>query len=269
MHDIQIDGRQRTAPDCWNALTRKELLTVVRLLYSPTRTKMDLRLRLLCVVLALPLPRLLAFTEVQLAQLLWLTDFIFAGNELTKQLLPSVQLLWSKGPARTYFGPRDSLRNVRFAEFIFADSYFVRYTQQPTPELLNKLVAVLYRPQRRNYNPHSSEYAGDRREDFNEHLIEHRSRHLARLPDKTKLAVFVWYAGCREQMAHLYPLVFTPQTQEEASEKGWDYVLREMSGGAFGTVESTGRQNLHMVLAKMQDDLEAAERIREQQRNQS
>ncbi|GAB3233021.1 hypothetical protein GCM10027346_20670 [Hymenobacter seoulensis] len=266
MVDIRIAGRHRLAPNSWNTLTRPELLRVVSLLFSPHRNELDLRLRLLCVVLNIRLPFLLSFTDVQLAQLLPLVGFITEGNELTAQLLPSVRVPWRR---QRYFGPRDSFRNLRFAEFIFADSYFVRYSQDRAPELLNKLLAVLYRPQRRDYRPHDADYAGDRREEFNEHLVEARAKHLARLPDAVKLAIYTWYAGCRDLLQQLYPHVFQPSNQETASAKGWDYVLREMSGGAFGTLAETSQQNTLMVLAKIEDDQEAAERIRQQQAQQT
>ncbi|WP_022821917.1 hypothetical protein [Hymenobacter norwichensis] len=265
MHDVSIGGRHRKVADTWNALPRKQLLEVVRHLYAKHRTETDLRLWLLSVLLDVPLALVIHFTDVQVAQLLWLTDFLLEENSLTEQKLGSVQLpAWRDPLRRTFYGPREHFRNMSFAEFIFADAYFVRYSQDRSQvAMLDKLVAVLYRPQRRNYDPNSPEFGGDRREDFNEHLLEKRVFMLEALPSTEKLAIYTWYAGCRKALEYAYPDVFTSAHQEQASAKGWDYVLRELSGSTFGTLTETSRQNARLVLAKMQDDQEAAERLRE------
>jgi hypothetical protein len=271
MHDVSIGGRPRKVADTWNALPRKHLLAVVRHLYAQHRTETDLRFWLLSVLLDVSLATILAFTDVQLAQLLWLTDFLLDDNTLTEQKLGSVQLpAWRDPLRRTFYGPREHFRNLSFAEFIFADSYFVRYSQDRTQvALLDKLVAVLYRPQRRHYDPNAPDFGGDRREDFNEHLLEKRVSMLSALPRDEKLAIYTWYAGCRQALEYTYPDVFTSAHQEQARAKGWDYVLRELSGSTFGTLTETSRQNARLVLAKMQDDQQAAERLRELHRQQT
>lgn len=51
--------------------------------------------------------------------------------------------------------------------------------------------------------------------------------------------------------------MFSPPGQEPAATTtgGWAQALREMSGQAFGSFEETGRQHLHTVLAKMDEDV--------------
>jgi hypothetical protein len=130
-------------------------------------------------------------------------------------------------------------------------------------------LAVLYRPQRRPYRPTSPSYGGDRRQDFNENLLELNEQRVAPLPQATKLAVFTWYRGCRQALQHAYPLVFEVATDQAVSTGGWDKVLREMSGETFGDFESTGRQLVHQILAKMQDDAVRAKELLRQQREQN
>ncbi|SHL25990.1 hypothetical protein [Hymenobacter psychrotolerans] len=264
MHHVLFSSAERHVPACWNELSEHQLLQVVKTLNYQHRTRMDMRLHLLSILLQLPFPTLLSCTPVQLAQLLPQADFVLESNELTAQLLPAIKF---KG--RLLYGPREHFRNLLFKEFIFADSYFMRFCADRQEALLDKLVAVLYRPQRKPYHPDRADYGGDRREDFNEHLIESRAAELAALPLAIKLAVLTWYTGCRLELARQHPDVFGSGHEEKAGSKGWDYVLREVSGGAFGSLAETSQQHARMVLAKMQDDQEAAKRQRELQRQQA
>jgi hypothetical protein len=257
----------------WNQLTRPLLLRVLGVLYSPGSDENQLRIRLLAVLLQLPLATVLyRVTPVQIIQIKHLTDFVLEGVGLTAQLLPLVRLPLRRDVLRRrWWGPRENLRNVRFLEFIFADSYFVAVSREPqNPAWLDKLVAVLYRPQRRPYRPKAVDYAGDRREDFNSVHVLTRADRLALLPQLEKLAVLTWYRGCRAQLEKDFPLVFTPANEDAAAQAtdGWAHVARELSGGAFGTLEQTERQLVRDVLAKMEDDARRAEALREQARKQ-
>lgn len=259
MHDVQIDGRHRAVAKTWNELTRPQLLGVVSVLYSSNADETQLRIRLLAVLLGVPLATVvLRFTAVQILEIRWLTDFVLESVGLTAQLLADVWVPgWRHWLCGRYWGPRESLRNVSFAEFIFADAYFVAYAKGQEPAHLDLLVAVLYRPQRRPYRPRAADYGGDRRQDFNEHLVPPRARALTQLPREQKLAVLTWYRGCRQQLEADFPLVFQAAPEADASAPataGWGQVLRELSGQAFGTLKETAQQPIRLVLAKMQDD---------------
>ncbi|MBJ6109430.1 hypothetical protein JAO73_10425 [Hymenobacter sp. BT523] len=268
MHDVLINGRHRPVASTWNELTRPLLLQVLDALYQPNDNETQLRLRLLAVLLQVPLLTVLVdFTPEQIIQIQWLTDFVLADLTLTAQRLPWVRRprAWSHPLPRRYWGPRENFRNLRFLEFIFADSYFVAYAQDPTAtRWLDQLVAVLYRPQRRPYRPKSPGYGGDRREDFNPVHVAARVAQLRHLPPAEKLAVATWYRGCRQQLERDYPLVFTPANEDAAAQAsdGWAHVAREMSGGIFGTLEQTEQQLLRDVLARMQDDARRAQELK-------
>lgn len=273
MHDVTIAGRHRPVPATWNELPPRLLLRLMPVLHAGGADASDLRLRLLFVLLQVNLATFLLITDVQLCQLLWLADFLVTDVRLTAQLLPMVRLPWARDwRRRRWFGPLEKMRNLRFLEFIFADAYFVAYSKNPAQaEWLDKLVAVLYRPQRRRYRPRAADYGGDRREDFNPVHVGVRADTLARLPLATKLAIYTWYRGCRGQLERDFPRVFTPAHEESASNapSGWAHVAREMSGGAFGTLEQTEQQLVRVVLAKMEDDAYRAEVLAAHHRQQN
>lgn len=265
MHDIEFDGKAKKVAATWDELSRRQLELLLPILYGNYADTNQLRIEVLEVLLGVSRPLLLRLTDVQLLEVFWLTDFLLAEPiTLTRQLLPEVK------PARllpTYYGPAAELANVSFLEFAFADAYFVAYANSQQVQWLDQLVATLYRPGRRLAEGLA---AGDRRQPFNEHLIEAQAGRLARLPRLTRLAILTWYRGCRHALEQRYPHVFTPANQEQAKAHpdGWAYVLRELSGQAFGNYAETGRQLVHQVLAKMNDDLARAEQLQREQQAQ-
>jgi len=106
-----------------------------------------------------------------------------------------------------YYGPQKGLANLIFEEYIYSETYFDRYSSSKENKYLDKLIAVLYRPQKEvdEMNP---EYDGDKREKFNAHLIEARAKELASLSDKYKTAIFFYYSGCRYFLSKQFPEVF-------------------------------------------------------------
>jgi hypothetical protein len=269
MHDVSIAGRNKKVAETWNELTREQLLRLMPILYGAYTDLRRQRIDLLWVLLGINWALGLAITPEQyVLQLFPLTDFLLAETVgLTVQLLPSVELRWYQ---RRLWGPADAFRNLRFLEFVFADSYFVAHASTGDEQWLNRLLAVLYRPQRFPYRPNSAKYSGDRRQDFNESLVDARAQQLAELPMAEKLAILTWYRGCRQALEQRYPLVFTPDHEQQAADNsgGWAYVLREMSGAAFGSFDETGRQHLHTVLAKMEDDTRRALELQRQAKAQ-
>lgn len=266
MHDVIFEGQAKKVAATWDELSRRQLELLLPILYGQYPDANQQRIEVLEVLLGVSRPLLLRLTPVQLVQIFYLTDFLLAEPiALTRQLLPQVK------PARllpTYYGPSAELANVSFLEFAFADAYFVAYANSQQAQWLDQLVATLYRPGRRLAEGLA---AGDRRLPFNEHLIEVQAGRLARLSRLWRLVILTWYRGCRHALEARYPHVFTPANQEQAKAHpdGWAYVLREMSGAAFGNYAETGRQLMHQVLAKMNDDLAQAEKqLREQKANQ-
>ena len=269
MHEVEWNKEAKRVAETWDELSPAQLLRVVPILYGSYADATQPRLELLEVLLGVSRPRLLRLTDVHLAQLLWLTDFVLAAPVTrTLGVAPALRPAWYRS---RYFAPADALANVSFLEFAFADAYFVAYCQTREPQWLDQLVGTLYRPQRAGYDPRAADYAGDRRAVFNENLLEHHAARLARLPLATKLLLFTWYRGCRHALEQRYPHVFTPATEEQARSHpdGWGFVLREMSGQAFGSFAETGRQEASQVLSKMNDDMARAEELRRQEEAQA
>jgi len=249
MLDAQFGRHRRQLATTWNELTGAQLLAVVALRQQPPAPPAD---ALLAILLDLPRRAFARLTVVQRVELRPRTRFLATtAPALTAQLLPCLTLprLWFE-QAQHFHGPREAFRNLRFDEFIFADTYYLRYLQTQQASWLDQLVAVLYRPERAGYDPQAVTYAGDRREDFNEHLVPARATQLARLPLATKLAVLLYYQACRRLLEQRYAYVFSDDNSQKASTNGWQEVLHELAGGVVH-LEDTAHQALHNVLREM------------------
>ncbi|GAA3954113.1 hypothetical protein [Hymenobacter algoricola] len=257
METLDVHGKRYQVPGTWNEVTRLQLLDVLRILYGPESTWPQ-KLRLLSVLSGVNLSVLLELPAVQCVQLYDLTDFVFDEEQcLTQQLLPVLMLPARHDKARTkWVGPRSEFRNLLFGEFIFADTYFRAWATHQSAEALHLFLAVLYRAQVPGLSPRDPRWQGDQREAFNEHRLEHFASKLCHLDDATKLAVATWYRGCRRQLEQEFPEVFdVHETDAGGSQQAgdWGRVLRKLSGGAFGPVDTTARQNVRVLLAEMQD----------------
>ncbi|MGI4760595.1 MAG: hypothetical protein ACRYF0_07815 [Janthinobacterium lividum] len=268
MEDVEWNGQAKQVAASWDELSLVQLPRVVAILYGSYSDPNQQRIELLEVLLGVSRPTLLRLTSVQLLGIFWLTDFLLVAP-VTRTLVvaPVLRPVWWRS---AFYAPADELANVSFLEFAFADAYFVAYCGTREAQWLDQLLGTLYRPQRAGYNPRAADYAGDRRAPFNENLIEQHAGRLARLPQATKLLVFTWYRGCRHALEQRYPHVFTPATDEQVRSHpdGWSFVLREMSGQAFGSFAETGRQEAGQVLAKMNDDVARAQELRRQEEAQ-
>jgi hypothetical protein len=253
MLDAQLGRYRRRLATTWNELTGTQLLAVVAVRQRSFAQPTLLADALLEILLQLPAHAFARLNVVQRVALRPHTRFLATtAPPLTAQLLPCLTLPHRRfiEQAQHFYGPREAFRTLRFDEFIFADSYYLRYLQTQDVAQLDLFVAVLYRPERRPYRPEAVDYPGDRRQDFNEHLVPARARQLARLPLATKQAVLLYYQGCRRLLEQRYDYVFRDDNSQQAGQSGWQEVLHELAGGVH-RLDATAHQGLANVLREM------------------
>jgi hypothetical protein len=141
-------------------------------------------------------------------------------SKLSKQLIPEV-----KAGGKTFYGPADGLSNILFHEYIHTETFYANYVKKQNVSSsseayreLDKLIAVLYREQVKNYDPHALDYNGDRREPFNDWLIDSRSLLISKLSLTTKNAILLYYTGCVNLIQLRFPEVFTPDSKPPAPD---------------------------------------------------
>lgn len=252
MHHIQFGRLERYVPTAWHELSRRQLEAVATALYE---CQGEALIRALLAAL-MSWPRWLApaiLTPAYCQQHAHLVQFLLDDVAIAEQLIPSVRPAWWRG---RLFGPAAKLANVQFLEFVFADSLFMAAIRPKADgKVLDQFVATLYRPQRAGYNPTAPDYGGDRRQDFNRHLIEHHAAAVARLPLATKRAILLWYRGCRRLLEERYEDLFDKRgpTSNKPPALLWDQVRRNLAGSKFGDLAGTDRARLADVLAELND----------------
>lgn len=125
------------------------------------------------------------------------------SSKLFRQLIPAIKI-----KNETFYGPETGLTNVLFKEFIRCETYFSKFLKDNNPFHADCLIATLYRPQKKDYNPEDINYDGDRRETVNDFLIEKRAVKLASLDPVTRQAILFFYEGCKFFLTEKYPEVF-------------------------------------------------------------
>lgn len=205
----------------------------------------------------------------ELEEFLYLTFFLYNSNDLTRQLIPSY---------KNFHGPADDFNNITGDEFVFSEDYYLKYSglfpslsgeggsdrRSETDEAnrcLNELVAILYRPLKKNYDT-ARDPDGDLRVPFNQNICAYNARHkIKRWPLHIKLAIFHWYQGCRQKMIDDNPDIFTGGNSEPA-KYGLLSVMRTIAeGGIHGDFDKVQKMYVKMWMMELNEKMEEGKKI--------
>ncbi len=270
MHRIRIHNTTFEIPSQWDELSSEQLRKIA---WLSTLRKDGLALsKLFFFILTLRLPlwkrlRLQWFylyqaTTEERGDFISLVESFREKPRHTSQKLENIRV-------RTVLlqGPESGLSNCTFFEFIQAERYFLNYmeAQGKTPnetthkfELenwLNRLVSTLYRP----IDKRKDKHAEDRRIPLTDAGIRFRLAIVNRIDLSTKLAVLMWFDGCRAQIIQAFPAIFPKppakdsknplQAIQAKSSKGggWIDIISELSTSP-AEYERIGNTNLFTAL---------------------
>ncbi|SFC93194.1 hypothetical protein SAMN05421780_1139 [Flexibacter flexilis DSM 6793] len=246
-----LEGKFYPCPKNYQELTRDQLIKIYELLMSEAPYT-DVVVAIIPVLFRLHMNlELLRFfmtkvTPVEWVDLALLTDPFIQNPESCINLLPTVCV-----DEKQFVGPADTLANLSFAEFINADTHFLRFLQTQDESHLNALCATLYRPQREDFNPDAPDTNGDPREVFNDNLVATRAQTFATLLKGEKAAILYFFMGCRNEIEKQYPWIFKKTDEEKTESEGWVGVWLQMAGNKFGDAEKTANTNLHWILTEL------------------
>lgn len=146
-------------------------------------------------------------------------------SRLTVNLIPKFKV-----SGTLYYGPANKLFNVTLSEFIHAETNLGRYEKTKETEHLDRVIAILYRPQDNKYDPDSPDYKGDRRTPFNDHRFEERAGKIRRLNHNLKLCIYLFYQGCQWWYRQQFPHVFG-RTAKTDNNLGFLNLVDALTGG--------------------------------------
>jgi len=228
-------------PSSWGELDLFQFADVVEFLNSPyTKENHD---KLINSLLDLKEP-LAGFPD----EIKKLHEFIKTDYPLTtwvvKHLVAGGQIM---------LGPFDRFRNVTIGEFIFGDSFFLSYIDRNEPDLLNRFLAVYYRPVIENPDPDST--VDDDRIKFNPKHIDERYELFSSVDDRVKAAVVFNYKNVRSWIQDKYSWLF-PKSSGSGSEKKenkspWRDFAGIIIGGDYVNQEKIMQTLMHTVMYDM------------------
>jgi hypothetical protein len=248
---VCINKRYYTVPTEWNELSQKQLLQVMECLFIKQYTGEQIVLQLLKILTGMSPFRFFSTRVHDLEEFFYLALFILQEDKaLTKQILH----VWDG-----LHGPSDELGNLVMAELVFADAHFMAWAEdKENMELLDQLVAVLYRPVKPGYDL-DKDPDGDPREEFNSNLCSWRAVHvIKRWPISVKLAIVTYYAACRWQMVENNDEVFGGDGGDPA-KYGLVSVIRQVAkNSVLGDFNKVEKQLVSLVLIELNESIAEA-----------
>lgn len=279
---IEINGRHYNIPEKWNELSTKQLLQVMKLFYCSSYSIERAKLKLLKILSGMSwwhffrapmvacekqffpilqpkgsITTWLYLNRMEctgLEEYLYLTDFLIEKKDITKQLLPEY---------KSFYGPSDECNNLRGIEFAHTEHFYMSWAAQledpqsdssNTQKLLDNLVAVLYRPRKKNYDITINK-EGDARIAFNDKLCEwFATTVIYGWPLHVKMAIASFYGACREKWVSDNQDLFGGTG--EAAKYGLLSVMRDVAkSGVHGDFKQVEQLHVFMIMMELNEQV--------------
>lgn len=249
MKIIELNKKLYSIPTEWNELSQKQLLEVMDCLFMQQYTAEQGQLKLLKILTGMSFFDFFRTRAMDMDDYLYLTEFLLKDQKgLTKQLILEYDGL---------FGPSDELGNLVMQELVFSDSYFQQWSEHKEDlVMLDKLVAVLYRPAKEGYE-FDKDPDGDAREEYNQNLCNWRALHQVKnWPLNVKLAIAAWYDACRWKIVDDNEEVFGGSSSGEMAQYGLISVIRRVAqGGVLGDFNSVEKKYVSLVMIELNESI--------------
>lgn len=182
-----------------------------------------------------------------------LIQFLFDENNLTKQLIPELNVgaKYQFFGTTMLYGAAENFTTLTIAEFSDTESCLKLYEETQEDVWFNRFIGILYRPKKKNSHAHHHDFDGDVRQEYNFHLNDFIAAMVQKTNPQVKAAILLWYYGCRNQLVQDYKFLFSKTNTEAAEDGSWTDVIHELAGPKFGTVENTMRANLKVILKEL------------------
>lgn len=241
----------------WNDLTGKQLLQVMQTLESKRYDDLKRILKLFKIIAGLSWWQFFRLGE-RIEEFIYLVAFLFNSNTLTKQVLPRY---YCNVSGHLFYGAADELNNLVMAEFVLSEDYYMRWVEaKEKTELLNELVAVLYRHPKQGYD-FEKNADDDARIPFNQNICSYYAKHvISYWPMHVKIAIAHWYSACRQKLVDDNPDVFGG-TGEPPKYGLLQVMYNVAEEAAFGNFSQVENQYMHLVMVSLNIAVQKAKAI--------
>ena len=230
--------------ETWNEITTNQFLRIVKLLHAGIVDE-HLALDKSLHILSNKLMVFFFFIPVDTRQRMHEhCAWVFNQKDLSNQLLPKY---------RNFYGPADEFDNLCMKEFHAAEMAYYRLNEEKNINHLNELIAILYRPAKKNYD-HKRNPDGDARIAYNPNETEWIIKKVKRWPLNMKRAILMWYDGCRQQLEDMYQPAFH-NDGTTSSKNYYDGMYGMIRGIAekktYGDFDKVGNMNVHLAFKEI------------------
>ncbi len=169
-----------------------------------------------------------------------LLDFLFEKVDLTKNMIPTINVGWMK----QLKGPADEMADCSIEEFSFCFSAYSAFSRTEKEEHLITLMAILYRDTHKGV-----------RVAFDIDKLPRYERLLKKVPKVYLQGTFLFFTGILTYLELRYSTVFKRSEQKNQSSGNFLDGVLAMSGGIFGPFESTKNTNMWVFMKQLSVEL--------------
>lgn len=243
-------------PGTWAELDKHQFSTIIQVLHFRKADPYTISVSLLALLFGVKNFHILSGVgDEYLTELVPLTNFLIEEKPPVFNHWPKIKV-----KKKIHAAPEDDLSNLGFGEWCFAYECYNYYRLTDDPSVLNKLIAVIYRPLDPLSKKDSPDFKGDVREKFNSNLIESRALLLRGIDEKIKLAILAWFSVALAELVDGLPNVFPkrdekPETDAPTGDDGrtWLSVFSDLLGPKWGTMEQLSNTNALFILNYLEE----------------
>ncbi|MBK8146295.1 MAG: hypothetical protein IPK62_15570 [Bacteroidetes bacterium] len=214
-------------PTDWSELSAKELSFIAEAIYAGKLKEADL---FLCIIMN-------RSRKKNLIPLLDLEQCAIDGIPLVKFITEEIMLTKNPMPeVKDYFGPADNFEDLTCGEFEDAEACFFSLKEMKEEKYLNSLMATLWRKK-----------VNGKRIPYIDYDVKPHMSVFEKINFKNKIIVFLWYIGCRENIAKLFPLIFSGEGPESDTPPALAFTNCIHMGAG---VKNGTRDNIRKMLLK-------------------
>lgn len=265
MRSVEINGKPIQIPESLEELNQKQYLQYIALVelqrhklftikgdrveVADINLLVETKVKLLLTILPLSKRASKLISPATIRDLVVehrLVDFFF--NDLSEtNHLPTIKIGWFS----KLYGPAKGFHRVSFEEFGMADDAYHEFITTHKPDHLYELVAILYRPKLRSYNPKSYQSNGDPREPFNHLNIDYRKKKIASINIIYLMGILAWFEQNRRLMLLNYAEVFDKKnTNSNGCNTGWLNTAMAIGRGVLN-FHQIRKENVYLVFEEM------------------
>lgn len=244
----------------WNELNRSQLIKLAGLIHEDHPSIYHFRMKVLKLLLNLSTLQVLMIDAAYWVELYPYIKWIEEENQLTDN-----KVLIIKSSVGKLYGPVGNFETLTAKEWTEADEAFLDFHQTKQQTDLDRLVAILYRPRQKGLKPSAPDFENDYRIPFNEFQVAKRSFALKTIPPNIKLAVLLWYQGCRLEWEGVFERVFKG-AQSDRENFGWQETIQKLSGETFGNHKQTENTPMYKLMLNMEITLKDEEARKEMEK---